>query len=122
MYYYNVCVMSIVAVGDMTVYSRSYNVHYVTVPLVVCTNIKSHDHPQHWLRPDIFSKEQYSILIGKQRAFVDKLSAKTKNTLKVSNTVRVTLNIVLFSTTYLSIHHPSIYLYLYLSIYLSIDT
>ena len=31
--------MSIVAVGDMTVYSRTYNVHYVTVPLVVCTNI-----------------------------------------------------------------------------------
>ena len=110
--------MSIIAVGDMTVYSRTYNVHYVTVPLVVCTNIKSHDHPQHWLRPDIFSKEQYSILIGKQRAFVDKLSAKTKNTLKVSNTESDFKYSTVFN--YLSVHPPSIHLSIFISIYLSI--
>ena len=81
--------------------------------------IKSHDHPQHRLRPDIFIKEQYSILIWRQRALVDKLSAKTKNTLKVNNTE----SDFKYSTLQLPIcpfTHPSIYLYLYLSIYIMI--
>ena len=79
--------------------------------------IKNHDHPQHRLRPDIFIKEQYSILIVRQRAFVDKLSAKTKNTLKVNNAE----SDFKYSTLQLPIcrfTHPSIYLYLYLSIYI----
>ena len=83
--------------------------------------IKSHDHPQHRLRPDIFIKEQCSILIRRQRAFVDKLSAKTKNTLKVSKAESDFKYSTVFN--YLSVHppiHPSIYIYIYLSIYLSI--
>ena len=81
--------------------------------------IKSHDHPQHRLRPDIFIKEQYSILIGRQRAFVDKLSAKTKNTLKMSKAEGDFKYSTVFN--YLSVHppiHPSIYIYIYLSIYI----
>ena len=37
MKYYNVCVTSIVALGNMTLYSRTYKVHYLTVPVVACT-------------------------------------------------------------------------------------
>lgn len=43
--------------------------------------LKRNDHPQHRLRPDIFLKDHYDVLKGRQLAFVDRL--RIKNILKI---------------------------------------
>lgn len=41
------------------------------------------DHPKHRLRPDVFIKEHYPVLLGRQLSFIDQLNAKEKKTVKV---------------------------------------
>ena len=38
--------------------------------------LKRNDHPQHRLRPDVFLKDHYGVLKGRQLAFVDGLHQK----------------------------------------------
>ena len=40
--------------------------------------LKRHDHPQHHLRQDVFINNHFSILKGRQMAFIDKLAEKSK--------------------------------------------
>ena len=40
--------------------------------------LKHTDHPKHRLRPDVFVKQHFPILLGRQMSFVDSLKSKDK--------------------------------------------
>ena len=45
--------------------------------------LKRSDHPKHRKRPDLFLKEHYSIHFGRQLAYIDNVSTKDRQRLKV---------------------------------------
>ena len=45
--------------------------------------LKQQDHPQHRLRPDVFIKSHWELLLGRQLSFIDTISHKKKNLMEV---------------------------------------
>ena len=68
-----------VNVGDMSTSSKW------TAGTIEAWNLilKRSDHPKHRKRPDLFIKEHYSIQFGRQRAYIDNVSPKDRQKLKI---------------------------------------
>ena len=68
-----------VNVGDMSTSSK-----WTAVTIDVWNLIlKRTDHPKHRTQPDLFIKEHYSIHFGRQLAYIDNVSTKDRQRLKV---------------------------------------